>query len=143
MLVVLLGRSCAPGTDLPSSKFSCANIHRCSRVGGPVFYVRAALNNMQRVVELAEEGDEYGDEKLVLFLTFAKERCYLICDKETRKTRRLTKMLACQDLANVGFSNIYRPFMAALGESSKLVKAGAGGAGGAGGAAADAIPLAG
>jgi len=64
--------------------------------------------------------NEITEEQAFKTLTYMKEIAWIQCDKITRETRILTKMLTMNDLKGGNMSKIDRRFFRALGDSSKV-----------------------
>jgi len=96
-------------------KYTCASIHKCrSENGAPVVIVRANLANPKVLLDTVSE------EKMIQFLVFQKEICYIKCDELTRKNRKITKILTINDINGVSLFSTDKRFFKALGDSSKI-----------------------
>jgi hypothetical protein len=91
-----------------------AGVHRTTRFGGPVSYIRAGLIDLDELMDAVEV------EELARFFIFDKEVVYTLCDLATRKNGFLTKAMYVMDGANLGIMDANRKFFKAMGESSKI-----------------------
>eukprot|EP01091_Cochliopodium_minus_P020601 TRINITY_DN904_c0_g1_i3.p1 TRINITY_DN904_c0_g1~~TRINITY_DN904_c0_g1_i3.p1 ORF type:complete len:162 (-),score=40.10 TRINITY_DN904_c0_g1_i3:83-568(-) len=66
--------------------------------------------------------DHVSEEQMCNFLVFQKEICWIKCDELTRKNRRLTKMLAVNDMNGVSLLSNDKRFFKSLGDSSKIAE---------------------
>ena len=89
--------------------------HEHSLLGEPLFIVRAGLSLPRSLM------DAVPYEAVLEWLMFEKEVVFLRCDKATRETRKIVKMLAVVDLQNTTLGqSMDGRFGKVQGESGKL-----------------------
>lgn len=79
------------------TKYTCADYHGCKVDGGPIQVIRAGLINLTGLYDNNEP------TLIVEEMTMKKEEAWLVCDKVTRETGRLTKQIVIVDFANLGW----------------------------------------
>jgi hypothetical protein len=80
----------------------------------PVFVVRTGFSNPRKLME------RFSHERVVLMLLLNNEVGFQLCDKRTRESGRLVKMITVIDGAGASFFDFDRRFGKCLGESSHL-----------------------
>jgi len=110
------GEKSAPNYDT-IIKYSCSSIHKSkSDDGGPIVIVRSNLSHPKKLMDMVNE------EQMCNFLVFQKEICWMACDELTRKNRKITKMLAVNDMNGVSLLSNDKRFFKSLGDSSKIAE---------------------
>lgn len=96
-------------------RFVVADYHGCTNSGAPLYVVRAGISNPTAMM------DEIPKADLVDFMMYRKEIGFAKCDRITRSTRVLVKLVTVNDLNDVSLlAGTEKRFQAVLGESSKL-----------------------
>mmetsp|Transcript_11386 Transcript_11386/g.23041 ORF Transcript_11386/g.23041 Transcript_11386/m.23041 type:complete len:296 (-) Transcript_11386:2091-2978(-) len=90
-------------------------IHGKTKDGDVLFLIRAGI---MKSSELFQHG--LPKDAVEHFLTYSNDVIYNFLDLETRRTRRLTKVLLVNDLNGVSLASIDIRFVRALGASSKV-----------------------
>lgn len=92
--------------------------HGFTKSGSPLFVVRAGISNPGALM------DDYSFHDVVEFLMYRKELGFLLCDKITRGTNTLTKLVTINDLNHVSLvSGTDSRFSKVLGAVSKISEA--------------------
>ena len=79
-------------------KWTAADYHNTTLDGGPVHVIRAGLANVSGLYSSLSVKD------IVEEMTLKKEEAYIMCDRVTRESGRLTKQIVIMDFANQGNS---------------------------------------
>lgn len=95
-------------------KYSCSTIHGTQLNGGPILIIRAGLAEPSKMMS------NLTVDEVTEFLLFQDEVAYLQCDRVTRETRQLTKLLVINDMRGFNLLNNSQKFFEALGKSSKI-----------------------
>jgi hypothetical protein len=96
------------------SRYAVSDYHKKGLAdGSPLLVTRASLCDLPTLISHVK-----GDE-LVSWLNWLNEFAYRECDRVTRETGRLTKVIRVNDLANAPLLNQDRGFFSAIGKSSK------------------------
>ncbi len=77
-------------------KWTAADYHNTTLDGGPVHVIRAGLANVSGLYSSLSVKD------IVEEMTLKKEEAYIMCDRVTRESGRLTKQIVIMDFANQG-----------------------------------------
>ncbi len=97
--------------------FSCLHAGHDASNGGPVAYARFGA------FEAAPLFDIFSVEEVEQLLSCAKEQAFLQCDRETRASGELVKMLIVNDLEGVRLlARPPKPFLVAFGNSTKIAE---------------------
>ena len=98
-------------------RFTCASqTHNRKIDGGPIQYIRAVIADPGVLAKNVTE------DELCKHLTFIKEEAYLICDKLTRETGRLTKLVVCFDMKNVSMGIPAKSIQNGMNKSSEIAQ---------------------
>lgn len=96
-------------------RFVAADYHGCTNSGAPLYLVRAGISNPTAMM------DEIPKADVVDFMMYRKEIGFAKCDRITRSTRVLIKLVTVNDLNHVSLlAGTDKRFQVVLGESSKL-----------------------
>lgn len=77
-------------------------LHRkTAKDGGPVYLIRGCLQDDKA---MRAHVDTYGTDGLITYMLIQRERAFVINDAQTRKTRRLVKMIQLYDMGDMAFS---------------------------------------
>jgi hypothetical protein len=77
-------------------KWTAADYHNTTKDGGPVHIIRAGLANVSGLYSSLSVKD------IVEEMTLKKEEAYIMCDRVTRESGRLTKQIVIMDFAHQG-----------------------------------------
>lgn len=77
-------------------KWTAADFHNTMLDGGPVHIIRAGLANVSGLYS------KLSVKEIVEEMTLKKEELWIMCDRVTRETGRLTKQIVIMDFANQG-----------------------------------------
>ena len=92
-----------------------ADYHGSTVSGAPMYLIRAGITNPTAMM------DEIPRDTVVDFMMYRKEIGFAKCDRITRRTRVLIKLVTVNDLNHVSLlGGTDKRFQAVLGESSKL-----------------------
>jgi len=83
--------------------------------GEPLFIVRSGVSNPGAVMNMLPHAE------VVKYLMFSREESFLKCDAETRKQRRLVKMITMIHMEHAT-ANVDRRFFMCLSESGKIAE---------------------
>uniref|UniRef100_A0A0G4HCL8 CRAL-TRIO domain-containing protein n=1 Tax=Chromera velia CCMP2878 TaxID=1169474 RepID=A0A0G4HCL8_9ALVE len=100
-------------TEETFREFCIAGFHGRTQEGHLVYIIRSGLSNMPAVLNSA------GRQKVTDFLTLRNEIGFHQCDKLTRETGYLHKVVVLLDMRHSSLSNQDFRFLSAYGESSK------------------------
>ena len=81
-------------------------------LGEPVHVVRAAASDVKKLM------DDFTEEEVVDHLNLSKERAFLRCDAESRRSGRLVKLVSVLDIRDGRLSDLDLRFLRALGRAS-------------------------
>ena len=81
-------------------------------LGEPVHVVRAAASDVKKLM------DDFTEEEVVEHLNLSKERAFLRCDAESRRSGRLVKLVSVLDIRDGRLSDLDLRFLRALGRAS-------------------------
>ncbi|KAG1665206.1 hypothetical protein FOA52_002608 [Chlamydomonas sp. UWO 241] len=98
------------------TKYTCTGSHGQALDGDYIFIVRAGICNGKALLQ------ELSVEEVIDCLMLRKEQAFLLMDAATRKTGRLCKCIAVNDLNHATVANMHRQFMHAIAQSSKLTE---------------------
>ena len=112
-------RSPPPGrrTRSPTRSAACSrqDVQRgVSRRGEPLLVVRGGHCKVRELMR-AHSAREVAD-----YINFCKEAAFLACDRETRRTGRLVKMITVIDMKDFRWSDFDQRFLNALGKAEKV-----------------------
>jgi len=101
---------------LPPSitRYLVAGVHKATKTNDPIYIVRAGLSNAPALMS------EVSQEEVVAWLMYRREQVFLECDRYTRESGRICKMITVNDMNFLSLSKNDGRFMAALKASSKL-----------------------
>ena len=91
-----------------------AGFHGTSKLGEPLFIVRAGLSWPPAVAAAASQ------EQIVEFLMFWRERAHLLCDAASRERGKIVRMIAVIAMTGVSMSAISHKFNAAQAAAGRL-----------------------
>lgn len=98
-------------------RFTCASqTHNRKLDGGPIQYIRAVIADPAVLAKNVTE------DELCKHLTFIKEEAYIICDKITRDTGRLTKLVVVFDMKNVSMGIPAKSIQNGMNKSSEIAQ---------------------
>lgn len=98
-------------------KYTCATqTHNVKTDGGPIQYIRACIADPGVLAKNVTE------EELCYHLTFIKEEAFIICDKLTRDTGRLTKLVVVFDMKNVSMGIPAKSIQNGMNKSSEIAQ---------------------
>jgi len=101
--------------DEKVGKFTCAGQdHGRKKDGGPIQYIRACIAEPGLLAKNVTEDELCGH------MTIAKEFSYLVCDKVTRETGRLTKLVVVFDMKGVSFQIPSKSIQNGINKSSEV-----------------------
>lgn len=96
-------------------KYVAADYHGVTHGGQPIYLIRAGISNPKAIM------DTMPKEGVLDFMMYRREIGFVKCDKITRTTRTLCKMVTVNDLNHVSLlSGTEKRFTAMLGEASEL-----------------------
>jgi len=110
-----LGEKGAPHREI-MKKYSCSCLHKEKMDGGPVLILRGGLSHAKKLMA------ELNKEQVAQFLLFQDELAYRRCDKLTRETGKLTKLLVINDMRGFSLLTNSKKFFDALGISTKVTE---------------------
>ena len=105
-------RTKAPNFDV-FRKHMTGGLHKKTVHGAPFLIVRAGLTDTVRLM------NEVSEEQLRQFFIYDKEVGFWECDRLSRESGKITKMMGILDFTNVSLFGNDNRFFAAMGDSSK------------------------
>ena len=106
-------RTKAPNHDILKRHMS-GGVHKTTIHGAPFLFVRAGLTDSVRLMNTVTE------EQMRKFFIYDKEVGFWKCDRLTRESGRLVKMMGVLDFTNVSLFGNDNRFFQAMGDSSKI-----------------------
>jgi len=98
-------------------RFTCASQSHNRKIdGGPIQYIRACIADPGVLAKNVTE------DELCKHLTFIKEEAFLICDKLTRESGRLTKLVVVFDMKNVSMGIPAKSIQNGMNKSSEIAQ---------------------
>ena len=96
-------------------RYVAADYHGTTNSGAPMYIIRAGISNTRAMM------DSISHDDVMDFMMYRKEIGFVKCDRLTRETRVLVKLVTVNDLNHVSLlAGTDKRFQAVLGESSKL-----------------------
>lgn len=101
--------------DVKARQYTCAGQdHGRKKDGGPIQYIRACIADPNLLAKAVTEDELCGH------MTLAKEVSYLVCDKVTRESGRLTKLVVVFDMKNTSFQIPAKSIQNGINKSSEV-----------------------
>jgi len=101
--------------DVKVGQYTCAGQdHGRKKDGGPIQYIRACIAEPTLLAKNVTEDELCGH------MTIAKEFSYIVCDKVTRESGRLTKLVVVFDMKHVSFQIPAKSIQNGINKSSEV-----------------------
>jgi len=104
LLAGIRNRTACPPYEALVSRYLVGEVHKQAADGSPIMIARTSVSSPRKLMDwLHEHGTSPMGHELLEYMTFEKEYAFSLCDRETRRTGRLVKMIGIIDFAHVSF----------------------------------------